>query len=227
MWYHKYVYDERSRTLVGEFEELYRDGAHKGLDAWHQDSLSLREDVVIADAMLASMNDGRVFRTVVDLGCGKGVLAHHLFSGMNRYVGIDVSETAVSTARQRFPTMEFVLADIQTGHDLSEVISKCDLVDRDLFFSCQTLSFMHDWKGIIEEVTKSFTSVLIILYVPANPIGYIKSFGGLVDEVGRNFGEISCMYSTSGSHIAISGQSLRSRHPRSESSTTHRQPQLA
>jgi hypothetical protein len=49
MWYHKYVYDERSRTLVGEFEELYRDGAHKGLDAWHQDSLSLREDVVIAE----------------------------------------------------------------------------------------------------------------------------------------------------------------------------------
>jgi SAM-dependent methyltransferase len=226
MWYHKYVYDEKSRTLIGEFEELYRNGALKGLDAWHQDSLSLREDVVIADAMLASMNDGRVFRTVVDLGCGKGVLADHLFSNTKRYVGIDVSETAVLTARERFPNMEFVLADIQTSHDLSEVISKCHLVDRDLFFSCQTLSFMHDWKGIIEEVTKSFTTVLIILYIPDNPIGYIKSFGGLVDEVGRNFGEISCMYSASGSHIAISGQSLRSRNPRSESSTTHRQPQL-
>ena len=209
MWYHQFVYDADSRKLIGKFEELYRDGAEKGLDAWHKDALELREDVVIAKSILGSMNRGRPVRTVVDLGCGKGVLAQHLFADADRYVGIDISETAVESARRNFPKMEFVCADVQTGKDLAYVVLKHSADNFDLFFSSQTLSFMNDWRGIIEQAAENFRSVLIVLYLPPDPIGYIKSFGGLVDEVWRNFEGIRCSFSPSGSHIAISGQSAR------------------
>lgn len=211
MWYHQFVYDADSRKLIGKFEELYRDGAEKGLDAWHQDALELREDVVIAKSILGSMTSGRPVRTVVDLGCGKGVLAQHLFADVDRYLGIDISETAVETAQRNFPGMEFIHADVQTGEDLAELVSSKSANNFDLFFSSQTLSFMNDWRGIIEQATENFRSVLIVLYLPPDPIGYIKSFGGLVDEVWRNFEGIRCSFSPSGSHIAISGQSARMR----------------
>jgi len=211
MWYHQFVYDADARKLIGKFEELYRDGDEKGLDAWHQDALDLREDVVIAKSILGSMNSGRPVRTVVDLGCGKGVLAQHLFADADRYVGIDISETAVESARRSFPEMEFVCADVQTGKDLADVVLKHSADNFDLFFSSQTLSFMNDWRGIIEQATENFRSVLIVLYLPPDPIGYIKSFGGLIDEVWRNFEGIRCSFSPSGSHIAISGQSARMR----------------
>jgi 2-polyprenyl-3-methyl-5-hydroxy-6-metoxy-1,4-benzoquinol methylase len=211
MWYHQFVYDADSRKLIGKFEELYRDGAEKGLDAWHQDALDLREDVVIAKSILGSMNSGRPVRTVVDLGCGKGVLAQHLFRDADRYVGIDISETAVETAQRNFPGMEFIHADVQTGEDLAELVSSKSANNFDLFFSSQTLSFMQDWRGIIEQATENFRSLLIVLYLPPDPIGYIKSFGGLVDEMWRNFEAIRCSFSPSGSHIAISGQSARMR----------------
>jgi SAM-dependent methyltransferase len=211
MWYHQFVYDAESRKLIGKFEELYRDGAEKGLDAWHQDALDLREDVVIAKSILSSMNSGRPVRTVVDLGCGKGVLAQHLFRDADRYVGIDISETAVETAQRNFPGMEFIHGDVQTGEDLADLVSSQSANNFDLFFSSQTLSYMQDWRGIIEQATENFRSVLIVLYLPPDPIGYIKSFGGLVDEVWRNFEGIRCSFSTSGSHIAISGQSARTR----------------
>ncbi|NBR18690.1 MAG: class I SAM-dependent methyltransferase [Gammaproteobacteria bacterium] len=211
MWYHQFVYDADSRKLIGKFEELYRDGAEKGLDAWHQDALELREDVVIAKSVLGSMTSGRPVRTVVDLGCGKGVLAQHLFRDADRYVGIDISETAVETAQRNFPGMEFIHADVQTGEDLAELVSSKSANNFDLFFSSQTLSYMQDWRGIIEQATENFRSLLIVLYLPPDPIGYIKSFGGLVDEVWRNFEGIRCSFSPSGSHIAISGQSARMR----------------
>jgi 2-polyprenyl-3-methyl-5-hydroxy-6-metoxy-1,4-benzoquinol methylase len=211
MWYHQFVYDADSRKLIGKFEELYRNGAEKGLDAWHQDALELREDVVIAKSILGSMTSGRPVRTVVDLGCGKGVLAQHLFRDADRYVGIDISETAVETAQRNFPGMEFIHADVQTGEDLAELVSSKSANNFDLFFSSQTLSYMQDWRGIIEQATENFRSLLIVLYLPPDPIGYIKSFGGLVDEVWRNFEGIRCSFSPSGSHIAISGQSARMR----------------
>lgn len=209
MWYHQYVYDHESRKLIGQFEDLYREGATNGLDAWHQDALDVREDVALAQCAVAEVRVDRPLRTVVDLGCGKGVLARHLFADVERYLGIDVSETAVATARSSFPTMEFVQSNVQTGEDLSRVVSHRCATDLDLFFCCQTLSFMDDWSGILEQATRSFKAVVVVLYLPPNPIGHIKSFGSLVDEVGRNFSEISCRFSPSGSHLAISGRCVR------------------
>lgn len=206
MWYQKYVYDQSSRTLIGRFEDLYREGAATGLDAWHQDALDAREDVELARFALTDIRGNRRLRTVLDLGCGKGVLAHYLFADAERYIGIDVSDTAVVTARANFSSMEFVQSDIQTGEDLLRVISECHATNLDLFFCSQTLSFMEDWKGILEQVARSFEAVVVVLYLPPNPIGYIKSFGNLVDEVGRNFSEINCRFSPSRTHLAITGR---------------------
>lgn len=209
MWYHQYVYDHEARTLIGRFEELYREGAAKGLDAWHQDALDVREDVALAEYAVADVRGDLLLRTVVDLGCGKGVLARRLFADVDSYLGIDVSETAVTTARLSFPTMEFVQSNVQTGEDLLRVVSQRFATDLDLFFCCQTLSFMDDWSGILEYATRRFKAIVIVLYLPPDPIGYIKSFGSLIDEVGRNFSEIRCRFSPSGTHLAISGRCAR------------------
>lgn len=45
--------------------------------------------------------------TVVDLGCGSGILAHHMHEAGYRIVGIDVSDAMVALARMRAPESEF------------------------------------------------------------------------------------------------------------------------
>ena len=209
MWYHKYVYDSESQKLIGEFEKLYQEGEREGLDAWHQDSLATREDVLIAQSMLSDLKSSESIAGIIDIGCGKGTLAHHLFPTAKNYLGIDVSATAISAARQNFPNMNFVRADVQNGQDLADLVSHRFVGELDLVFSCQTLSFVNDWKSVVELSAKLSRALLVVLYLPSNPIGRVKSFGELVDEFWRNFEKIQCTFSVSASHIAISGVSGR------------------
>ncbi|WMT92613.1 class I SAM-dependent methyltransferase [Pelagibacterium sp. H642] len=52
------------------------------------------------------------FRTVLDLGCGYGRIAHEFLSQGYQYNGIDVSPDAVKQARQNNPTGTFQVMDL-------------------------------------------------------------------------------------------------------------------
>ena len=52
-------------------------------------------------------------RRVVDMGCGNGKLVSMLAASDHEPIGVDTSETAIATARERFPGLRFELGDIR------------------------------------------------------------------------------------------------------------------
>lgn len=76
------------------WEEQYREGVWSFLE----EAGELARYAVVAGAVRRLRPDG----TVLDLGCGEGLLAEHLMpDGYLRYVGIDLSVAAVAAAASR------------------------------------------------------------------------------------------------------------------------------
>ena len=95
--YHKYVFDVEKRTFIGDFENMYAHESIEKFDSWHQD-------------------------TIVDIGCGKGALTHILKKKNNTCLGIDISQTAIDVAKERFNDIDFVVCDINNIGAFSDLI---------------------------------------------------------------------------------------------------------
>ena len=104
--YHKYVFDTRKRRFVGKFEQMYAREDRDGFDSWYQEDLThpIRR---LAMALL----DGYSFRSVLDIGCGKGVFTHVLKKANTHVAGTDISATAIAKARVKFPGITFTVCD--------------------------------------------------------------------------------------------------------------------
>jgi SAM-dependent methyltransferase len=88
----------------GAWEKQYRDGVWSYLD----EAGELARYGVVAAAVRRFRPGG----TVLDLGCGEGLLADHLRpDGYRRYLGIDLSLTAVAAAVRRAPGRAGAQAD--------------------------------------------------------------------------------------------------------------------
>jgi len=57
---------------------------------------------------LADIDKGEL---VLDVGCGQGVLAHHVLKAGGRYLGVDASEAMIRLARRRRESVEFEVGD--------------------------------------------------------------------------------------------------------------------
>ena len=185
--YHKYVFDIDSRSLVGKFEEMYRQENVESFDSWHQDD-SRQLNRKIALDLLSEYN----FANLVDLGCGKGALTHKLKKCNNHVLGLDISPTAIGVARTRFPDIEFHVADF---NDLPSFTSYLD--ERyggpkvgggiDLVFSAECLSYIERWKELISEMSRRTSYLLVNLFLPENPIGFVKTPEELETEIGQHY----------------------------------------
>lgn len=105
--YHKYVFDLENRKLVGDFETMYQNESKENFDSWHQDDTRQLQRK-IALAVLEDFN----FSKILDIGCGKGALTHLLKKRNNKVFGIDISQTAVNIAQERFPDIDFRVLDV-------------------------------------------------------------------------------------------------------------------
>lgn len=75
---------------------------HPGLLEWiaNRSSMSLRFRVAVTPELLKPFLSGR---HVVELGCGSGLMAGKLIEyGAARYLGIDIAESAIRKARERY-----------------------------------------------------------------------------------------------------------------------------
>ena len=71
--YHQYIFDTENRRFVGQFEEMYQQEKSANFDSWHQeDSRQLNRKIAL------NILDAYNFNRIIDLGCGKGALTHHL-----------------------------------------------------------------------------------------------------------------------------------------------------
>ncbi|MFM7526048.1 MAG: class I SAM-dependent DNA methyltransferase [Actinomycetota bacterium] len=190
--YHEFVFDTTNRRFVGMFEEMYRAESDCNFDSWHQDDLSARYDVTVMLRLLAK----RHYRNALDLGCGKGSLTSILASFADHVHGVDISKTAVDVATRRFPGLEFSVMEISS---VSSIRSALDSVStnsdgRVLVVICQVLSYLENWREIIRCITRSGADILVALYLPDNPIGFVKSFQELRDELTTSDGLLTHIY---------------------------------
>ncbi|NPA60681.1 MAG: class I SAM-dependent methyltransferase [Epsilonproteobacteria bacterium] len=176
--YHKYVFDVEKREFIGDFETMYRDESKDNFDSWHQDD-SRQLQRRIALAILDDYN----FNTILDLGSGKGSLTHLLKRKNNHVVGVDISQTAVDIARERFPDIEFKAVDLNSIEKYRELVSG----GVELIFTSELLSYIKNWRELLDEISKTAKYLMVSLFIPDNPIGFIKSERELLEHIESSF----------------------------------------
>lgn len=181
--YHKYVFDLENRKFVGDFETMYQNETKENFDSWHQDDTrQLQRKIDLA--ILEDYN----FHKVLDIGCGKGSLTHMLKKTNNQVLGVDISQTAIDIANERFPDIDFICLDVNDISNYTHLIDNMGGVN--LVFTSEVLSYIQNWKELLNEISKTTDYFMISLYIPDNPIGFIKSEEDLVSEISKSFGII-------------------------------------
>ena len=66
---------------------------------------------------LVEMLDPQPNERILDIGCGTGYLSSKIAERCNEVIGIDLSEEMVNTAREQYPTIQFIVADATTFSD--------------------------------------------------------------------------------------------------------------
>lgn len=104
--YHDYVI--KNGKFIGKFEEMYRNCA----DPWYQDTKKFPYKELSVELLIKL--GYKKFNRILDIGCGKGKFTNFIrnkFSNVDVY-GIDISETAVKIARERYPGIIFQTVDV-------------------------------------------------------------------------------------------------------------------
>lgn len=171
--YHRFVF--RDGRLVGEFEEMYAAGEREGFDPWQQDGTDARHAEIVA------LRPDRV-RTLLDLGCGKGTLTARLAAGCEGAVAYDVSPTAVRIAQERHPWIDFRVLD----EPLADALAGQRF---DLACALEVLSYLPDWRDTLAVLARHADRMLISLYLPPEPAGFVRSF----DELRASVAEVAAV----------------------------------
>jgi len=175
MPYHKYVFDENKREFVGKFEEMYQGEDKEGYDSWYQQNLN-HLPTQVSLTLLNQYN----FSKILDIGCGKGAVTHLLKRTNNKVRGIDISKTAIEKAKARYKDIDFKVLSV---NELIETQQE----QYDLVVMIESLSYMENWREVIKYTSSITRYIFIRLYLPNNPIGFVKSFKSLKDEIVKYF----------------------------------------
>lgn len=178
--YHKYVFDIENRKFVGNFELMYQNESKENFDSWHQDDTrQLQRKIDLA--ILEDYN----FKKTLDIGCGKGSLTHFLKKKNSQVIGIDISKTAIDIATERFQDIDFVATDVNDLKKFQEFIESYGTFD--LIFTSEVFSYIENWQKLLCELSQITEYFMISLYIPENPIGFVKSEKDLIEEVEKYF----------------------------------------
>jgi len=187
--YHKYVFDARKRKFVGRFEEMYANEDKEHFDSWFQDDVS--DFSRRFSSWLISQNR---YDSILDVGCGKGTFTNLLKKNGNRIVGVDISQTAIAKAKSRYPGIDFLIMTVSQA--LEEKGSW------DLIVMMEVLSYLKDWRKMIQKASRCGRHIFISLYLPPKPIGFVKSFNSLKKSLTKYF-EIEMELLWKGEHIFL------------------------
>lgn len=114
--YQDYVIKEGK--LVAEFEQMYVDFD----DPWEQ---STREQFAIEKQVTLETVKQQGFKRVLEYGCGLGHFSGKLSNISEAVLGVDISNTAISKARMRYPNVSFKQADILDWQVIKEFQPDC------------------------------------------------------------------------------------------------------
>lgn len=195
--YHKYVFDQDARTLVGDWEKMYRQESVEGYDSWHQDdSRQLQRQISLQ--IIGMYHFGKI----LDIGCGKGSFTHLLKKRNNEVVGVDVSETAIAIAAVRFPDIVFRTADVTMPDALAKLSRDFSTPGADLTVCSEILSYVSNWRSFLGALSHHTRHLLVCLYIPPKPIGFVKSPAELLTAISKHYTIVEAM------ELKVSGFSI-------------------
>lgn len=198
--YHPYVFDESRRAFVGRFEEMYQAENANGFDSWHQEDL--RDP---SKKICLALLDGYNFGKILDVGCGKGAFTQLLKKKNNRVLALDISSTALKTAQARYPDIDYMEADLATQR--LEAVTAHYAKRFDLAVCLETLSYLANWKEAMADFSRVANFALVSLFLPENPIGFVKSPAELAGEFARHFEIIEDIRLLTQKRIVVFGKS--------------------
>ena len=164
--YHKFVFNENKRKYIGNFEDVYK---FEKTDPWQCSDLS-NSVKRIHSAILSTYN----FNTILDYGCGKGVFTHTLKKENCKVYGVDVSKNAIQKAKLAY-------ADIVNFSTVSEKL--WDKRNYDLVICLEVLSYIKEYKKLLQQFLFRGKFLYLSLYIPRKPIGFVKNFDELINNL--------------------------------------------
>lgn len=174
--YHKFVFEHSKRKFLGKFEEMYDQEDAQGYDSWGSEDMTL-----VFKNMAKCFLDRYTFRRILDAGCGKGTFTQALKKENNYVLGLDISKTAIAKAKQRCPKIDFQVMPLEL------LINDFPWEGFDLILSREVLSYMENWRQVLAVFAPKTEYLFVSLYIPENPLGFVKSFAELKFEVNKNF----------------------------------------
>lgn len=94
--------DNKTQTI-----NTYNDSAQSLADKF--DNLGARVSDIIETFTLVNKDNPRV----LEIGCGNGRDAQEILKHTNNYLGVDVSEKLIELAKQKVPSGQFIVTDIE------------------------------------------------------------------------------------------------------------------
>ena len=159
------------KTSVKEWDNLYEEG--------HWDYLEDYGEAARYDVITGMIRRRKSVKTLLDLGCGSGILAERLGNGKHAYTGIDFSAKAIEKSNPAYGS--FHTADVTSY--IPEHKFDCIVVN-------EVLYYISDQIGLIQKYMDWLTEdgfIIISLYLKKSPLKLIKK---MTENV---LTEISCL----------------------------------
>ena len=77
----------------------------------------------------------------------------------------------------------------------------------DLVFTSECLSYLRNWREFLHTVSHHAHFLLVSLYIPEDPIGFVKSHDMLETEISRHFDLIESVRMTKSRFVVIFAKS--------------------
>jgi SAM-dependent methyltransferase len=163
--------------LVGKFDEMY------GLfdDPWEQ---STREEYSHEKTLGLSIIKKNKFKNVIELGCGHGHYTNKIKNLSNISTGVDISQNAISKAKNLYPECNFIVSDI-TNNDIYKNVDCIMMVE----VTWYVLEKLKEFKEIISQY-KGVGFFHTLNTYPKGVQQYGKEFFTNNDEVMDYFSDI-------------------------------------
>ena len=89
------------------------------------------------------------FESILNFGCGKGAFTHILKKRNNYVLGLDISKTAIKKAKANHGNkIDFKVIE---NNDFTSFVEKQKF---DLTIILETLSYIKNWRKVIEDISK-------------------------------------------------------------------------
>ncbi|MHB8104542.1 MAG: class I SAM-dependent methyltransferase [Dehalococcoidales bacterium] len=112
-----------NKNYFGLYEDRYRRLREQGIEDWISTLQELEHAIKSVDDFLIYSHCHPSKTSIIELGCGQGHLAAHLLGRGYRYLGVDISESAILQARKKAGVRgqnTFLLADITALHEIPD-----------------------------------------------------------------------------------------------------------